>query len=69
MQDRGSVLAKKDDMVSRGLAYGRRQFFVVSCEDLELSARWNISLLPNSSLTAYINTLMYWFVLVYCIIH
>jgi hypothetical protein len=27
----GSVQAKKDDMVSRELGYGRRQFFVVSC--------------------------------------
>jgi hypothetical protein len=31
MEDRGCVLAKKDDMVSRELGYGRRQFFVVSC--------------------------------------
>jgi len=38
MQDRGSALVKKDDKISGGLAYWRRQFFAVSCENSELGA-------------------------------
>jgi hypothetical protein len=38
MQDKGSVLVKKDDKISGGLPYWRRHFFAVSCENSELRA-------------------------------